>query len=114
MKKSTVVALYNYLNGAALTNVDEIREDLARELNRGQAAKDEKRLVYEAAHDIVFSALSADTPVTATELYNACADNLPDEFTFGKMVYALRTYWADEVVVTSDSKKRTNLYTKRV
>ncbi len=112
MKKSTVIALYNYLNGAALTNVDEIREDLARELNRGKAVKDEKRFLYDTAHDVVFAALSS-TPVTATELYSACKDALPEEFTFGKLVFALRAYWGDEVTVVADSKKRTNLYSKK-
>lgn len=84
------------------TILNEINAELAR-LEKLDARKAEKQAtqgaLYEAAHDIVMQTLDGVTePVTVAEIYASCADSLPEGFSKNKLAYALRTYWANEVV----------------
>ena len=97
MKKSTMQSLVNYLNGAAVTNLDEIKAELEAELNKGAEKAAKNRAMYDAARAIVISGLT-DTPVTVAELYEAIKDNLPEGFTRSKVQYGITNYWTDEVV----------------
>ena len=92
MKKSTIEALYNYINGATLTNLDEIKTELETELNKGKAKADAAKTEYAEIHDAVMDALkSATNPVTAQELANETG------YPKGKIVYGLAHYWQNEV-----------------
>ena len=92
MKKNTIETLVAYLNGATVTNLDEIKTELEAELEKGKAKADANRAVYAEIHDGVIDALkSATEPVTAQELADETG------FAKGKIVYGLRNYWADEV-----------------
>lgn len=97
MKKATIEALYNYINGATLTNLDEIKSELETELNRGKAQKEANAKAYAGIHDLIIETLS-DTPATAAEIFEAIEDELPDGMGKGKVQYALNNLWQDEIV----------------
>ena len=95
MKKNTVEMMLAYLNGETV-DTDSLKTEVAAEFDRLTAKSREKADAYAVAHDVVMAAMS-DAPMTAREIYDACADDLPDDFTSNKVQYALRNYWADEV-----------------
>lgn len=109
MKKSTLQSLVSYLNGETITNLDEIRDELVAELNKGEAKAQANRDLYAQAKDIVLNALS-DTPVTIGELYDEVKGDLPEGFSKGKVQYAITRLWADEVVKTEG---KVNTYTRK-
>lgn len=108
MKKSTLKSLVSYLNGEVITNLDEIKAELEAELAKNAEKAEANRKVYEEAREIVLSELG-DTPATASELYEAVADKLPEGFTKAKVQYALTHYW-EAYVVKHEGK--VNTYTK--
>ena len=92
MKKSTLKSLVSYLNGEAITNLDEIKAELTAELERGKEKADANRKVYAEMHDAVMDVLkSASLPVSAQEIADETG------LARGKIVYGLTNYWADEV-----------------
>ena len=92
MKKNTIETLVAYLNGEAVTNLDEIKAELEAELTKGKAKADANRAIYDEIHEAVIETLkSATAPVTAQELADETG------YAKGKIVYGLRNYWADEV-----------------
>ena len=95
MKKSTLSALVSYLNGEAITNLDEIRAELEKELNKGAEKAAANRALYDAAKEVVLANLS-ETPVTISELYEQISDELPDGFSRSKLQYGMRL-WGDEI-----------------
>ena len=99
MKKATLSTIYSALLDSGYESTDPIMEEIAKELNRGEAEKAKNAEVYEQAKAIVLGALS-DTPVTISELYDEIATALPEGFTKGKVQYAITRLWADEVVKT--------------
>ena len=103
-------SLVSYLNGETVTNLDEIRDELVAELNKGEAKAQANRDMYAEAKDIVLSALS-DTPVTIGELYDEVKGDLPEGFSKGKVQYAITRLWMDEVVKTEG---KVNTYTRKV
>lgn len=108
MKKTTLKSLVSYLNGEAITNLDEIKAELEAELAKNAGKAEANRKLYEEAREIVLSELG-DTPATAGELYEAVADKLPEGFTKAKVQYALTHYW-EAYVVKHEGK--VNTYTK--
>ena len=96
MKKSTLSALVSYLNGETITNLDEIRAELEKELNKGAEKAAANRALYDAAKEVVLANLS-ETPVTVSELYEQISDELPDGFSRSKLQYGMRL-WGDEIV----------------
>lgn len=106
MKTSTINALVSFIDGNPVDNLAEIRAELVAETHRNDEAKAAKASEYAAAHDVVMAAMST-TPATAAEIFEACKDDLPDGFTKGKVTYALRALWGDEVVKTEG---KVNLY----
>ena len=97
MKKSTLSALVSYLNGETIVNLDEIRAELEKELNKGAEKAAANRALYDTAKDVVLANLSK-TPVTVAELYEQIKDELPDGFSRSKVQYGMLHYWNDEVV----------------
>ena len=112
MNLSTLKAL------AALTADETILTELNAEIEKAEKAearkteaKTAKVAEYAEAHDVVMGVLSDATgAVTIAELFEACEGALPDGFTKGKLSYALRALWADEVTKTEG---RVNTYAIR-
>jgi hypothetical protein len=107
MKKATLSTIYD-----ALKSIDfdpEVLAEVEKELTRGDAEKAKNAEAYEVAKPIVLGALS-DTPVTASELYDEIANDLPEGFTKGKVQYALTRLWANEVVKTEG---KVNTYSRK-
>ena len=111
MKKSTMIALVSYLNGATVDNLDEIKAELEAELNRNAEKAAANRELYEAAKSIIFEGFRvAGAPVTIAELYEEIKDELPDGFSKSKVQYAVTRLWANEVTKVEG---KTNSYTVR-
>lgn len=106
MKKSTMKALVSYLNGETITNLDEIRAELEKELNKGAEKAAANRAMYEDARDIVINGLvTAGKPVTVAELYDFIKEDLPSGFSRSKVQYGMLNYWIDELVVIDGNPK---------
>lgn len=109
MKKSTMIALVNYLNGAAIDNLAEIKSELEAELNRNAEKAAANRELYESAKSVIFEGFRvAGTPITIAELYEEIKDELPQGFSKSKVQYAVTRLWSDEIVKTEG---KTNTYT---
>ena len=94
MKKSTLSALYAFLNGDTSVDLTEARAEITAEYEKQAAKANAKAAEYEAAKPIVLAGLTSE-PQTLAELYEAVKDNLPDGFTKSRMQYALMHYWGD-------------------
>lgn len=97
MKKSTLKSLVAYLNGADITNLDEITAELEAELAKNEEKAQANRDLYAAAREVVLAAMT-EAPQSVAEIFAACEENLPDGFSKGKVQYALMNYWTDAVV----------------
>ena len=64
---------------------------------------------HPAAHDVLIAALT-DKPQTSRWIFDA--NTWPKDFTIGKLNYALRAMWADEVV-KHDNGKSAFTYTRK-
>ena len=100
MKKASLESLVTLLTE---TNaLPEVRDEIVAELSKGKAKADANRELYAQYHEKVIAALSvANAPVTAQDL----ADET--KIARGKIVYGLKNYWADEVVVDNSGKANT-------
>ena len=113
MKKSTLTALYNYLNGnASLVDVATMREEVNAEYDRLTAKAQANADLYATAKAAEMDVLSS-TPQTVAEIYAAAQADLPEDFPVAKVQYALLHYWEADVV-KHDNGKKPNTYTKRV
>lgn len=111
MKKSTLIALTNYFEATDIPeSIADAVADLRAEREKGEEKAQANRELYAAAHDAVMEVMS-DTPMTVTEIFNACVDALPTDFSKSKIQYALLHYWNDEVVKIENAKGA-NQYTK--
>ena len=111
MKKSTLESLYTYFvkNDDTIdlsTVVEEIRAEYEKAVAKAQA----NRSVYDAAHDVLIAALT-DTPQTSKEIFEG--NEWPEDFTQGKLNYALRALWADEVHRIENGGKAPLTYTRK-
>lgn len=101
MKKSTMQSLVNYLNGATIDNLDEIKEELVAELNRDAEKAQKNRELYDSVKPIVFEGLRVcGVPVTIADLYEEIKGDLPSGFGKSKVQYAVTRLWADEIAKT--------------
>ena len=110
MKKSTLEAIRNYLNGETV-DLDTLRQEVNDEYNRLTEKATENAALYGEATPIVLDALDA-TPKTAAQIYEAVADALPEGFTKNKVQYLLLHQLADRVN-KQDNGKNANTYTKK-
>ena len=95
MKKSTLEAIRNYLNGETV-DLDTLRQEVNEEYDRLTAKARANADLYSEAEPIVLAAMSA-TPMTAQEIFDAC-EGLPTDFTRNKVQYLLLHQLADRVV----------------
>ena len=101
MKKSTMKTLVEYLKN--VPEMSEAYDELTAELRKGEDKAAANRALYEVARDIVLSVIE-DKPLTVGEIYEACVDNLPENFGKGKVQYALNHYWTDAVTRIDNDK----------
>ena len=104
MKKTTMQTIANYI-----ANVPELSaeyDELRAELDKGAEKAAANRELYASAHDAVLAAITTE-PRTINEIWDACADNLPEDFKKNKVQYALLHYWNDEVVKDTNGKVNT-------
>lgn len=97
MKKSTLESIRNYLNGDDTINLSVLREEVNKEYERLTAKSRANADMYEAAIDPVIAVMTGANPMTAKEIFTACEDVLPDEFTANKVQYLLLHQIADRV-----------------
>ena len=112
MKKSVFEQIVNLINDRPVIDIENVRAEINAEWDALVAKSQSKRNVYDIAKPIVFGVLT-NSPMTVKEIYESCADTLPEGFTQAKISYALREYWADEVV-KHDNGKSPNTYTAKV
>lgn len=111
MTKNTLSTLVNYLNAHDIPELADVKAELNAQFDKNEAKAQANRDLYAAAKDIVLSVVG-DTPMTVAEMYDACADKLPEGFSKSKVQYAVREYWAD-ALDRHDNGKNAYTYTKR-
>ena len=110
MKKSTLEAIRNYLNGETV-DLDTLRQEVNEEYTRLTAKATENAALDEEAAPVVLAALS-DTPQTAAQIYDAVVADLPEGFTKNKVQYLL-LHQLEKRVNKQDNGKNANTYTKK-
>lgn len=108
MKNTTFAALYTYANTDP-NFPPEIRDEINAEWEKKEEKRQANRSIYDAAHDVLIAALT-DTPQTSTEIFES--NEWPDDFTQGKLNYALRAMWSGEINKI-DNGKKPNTYTRK-
>lgn len=91
MKKSTILTLNAYFNGA---NVDlsEVKTEIAAEAEKYETEAAAKKAPYDAAWPIVKSVMG-DVPMNLADIFAACESRLPDGFSRHNLQYGLKNYW---------------------
>lgn len=107
MKKSTLEAIRNYLTGMDV-DVTTLKQEIDAEYERVTAKARQNASLYETALEVVLAHLS-DTEITASALFDECKDELPAEFTQGKMNYLLRQY--PDKIQSHANGRNVNTYT---
>ena len=112
MTKTTLLTVAAILNALTLTSENEVaaRDAVNAEIAKGEAKAQVNRDLYASAHEVVFGVI-CDTPMTVAEIYEACADELPEGFSKSKVQWGLSNQWKDEVV-KHDNGKKPYTYTK--
>ena len=111
MKKSVFNTIANYIANHDIPELASIRDEVLAEYNKNKAETDAKMSVYERAHDVVMKALD-NSPYTIAEIYELCADVLPDGFSKANLQYAVLHYWQDEFEKIANAKGA-NTYIKK-
>jgi len=102
MKKTTYNTILSLIANIDTPEAEAVRAELTAELSKGRAKAEANRAVYTDIHDKVIAVLSMSTnPVTAQEIADETG------IARGKIVYGLKNYWADEVVVDTTGKANT-------
>ena len=109
MKKNVFEMVVAMVNGREVADMDTLRNEVNAEYERMNAKRQANQDVYTAAHDVLMGALT-DKEQTSKELFER--NEWPDGFTQGKLNYALRAMWADEVRKV-DNGKSANTYTRK-
>lgn len=98
MKKSSLIALLDMMDGHPITEPDAIKAELVAEINRGAAEKEARDAAYESIHSLVVDNLT-DTPVTVAELYREIGEEVEAHgLNKPKVQYALNSLWQDEIL----------------
>ena len=96
MKKATMQTILSLISTIESPEADAVREELTAELNKDAERKAQNADLYETAKGIVLKELG-ETPVTIGELYDALKAKLPEDFTKGKLQYAMTRLWTSEI-----------------
>ena len=99
MKKSVFQQIVNLVNGLPVEDMESLRDAVNTEWQSLSDKRTMKNAEYETAKPIVFNTIAqATSPITISEIYEGCRDSLPEGFTRGKIQYAMRELWKDEIV----------------
>lgn len=109
MKKNVFEMVVALVNGREVADIETLRNEVNAEWERNQAKRQANRDLYDEARDALLDALT-DTEQTAKELFEN--HEWPSDFTQGKLNYALRALWSEDVV-KHDNGKNPYTYTKR-
>ena len=101
MKKNVFEMVVAMVNGCEVADMDTLRNEINAEYERMNAKRQANQDVYAAAHDVLMDALT-DEEQTSKELFER--NEWPEGFTQGKLNYALRAMWADEVRKVDNGK----------
>ena len=104
MKKTTIVAIRNYLNGENV-DLETLRNEVEEEYQRVVAPSVEKANARDALKPQILAAMSEE-PMTAKEIYEKAG--LPEDVALGTVVYILTRDLAGEV--KKHSGKGSNKY----
>lgn len=109
MKKNVFEMVVAMVNGQPVADMDTLRNEINAEYERMNAKRQANQDAYAAAHDILMGALT-DKEQTSKELFES--NEWPEGFTQGKLNYALRAMWADEINKV-DNGRSANTYTRK-
>lgn len=109
MKKNVFEMVVAMVNGREVEDMELLRNEINAEWTKMVEKKQANRDLYDAAHDVLMTALT-DKEQTAKELFER--NEWPQDFTQGKLNYALRAMWADEINKI-DNGKNANTYTRK-
>ena len=109
MKKNVFEMVVAMVNGREVADMDTLRNEINAEYERMNAKRQANQDIYAAAHDVLMNALT-DKEQTSKELFER--NEWPEGFTQGKLNYALRAMWADEVNKI-DNGRSANTYTRK-
>lgn len=110
MTKNSMMTLVNFLSTNDIPELATVKEEILAQYAKNEEKAQANRDLYTQAHDIVMRVVDA-TPRTVAEIYEACADELPEGFSKSKVQYAIRALWGNEVVKIENAKGA-NQYTK--
>ena len=109
MKKNVFEMVVAMVNGREVADMDTLRNEVNAEWERMESKRQANKDAYDAAHDVLMAALT-DKEQTSKELFEG--NEWPEGFTQGKLNYALRAMWADEVNKV-DNGRSANTYTRK-
>ena len=109
MKKNVFEMVVAMVNGREVADMETLRNEINAEYERMNAKRQANQDIYAAAHDVLMNALT-DKEQTSKELFER--NEWPEGFTQGKLNYALRAMWADEVNKI-DNGRSANTYTRK-
>ena len=111
MKKSTLEAIRNYLNGDTNVDIETLRTEVNDEYTRLNAKAAANADIYAQACPAILAAIT-DEPQTDEAIYESCKDELPEGFTRAKVRYALLHQLAEQVDKIQNGKNP-NTYKKK-
>ena len=104
MKKNTLEAIRNYLNGDNTVDLSVLCDEVNAEWERLDAKAQVNRGAYDVAKGVAFSIMSETHPMTVKEIFLAGEGQWPQGFTAAKIQYAVLHYWNDAVVKHDNGK----------
>ena len=111
---NAIKTIANYLvpmleNGTLPKEVTNSLYEVTTALAIREQKQQDKMAVYNLAKPIIMDIL-AEVMLPAKELYEACRDQLPDEFSVNMLQYALNNYWNNEIVKTKTDPRAAYIY----
>ena len=94
MKKNVFEMVVAMVNGREVSDMETLRNEINAEYERMNAKRQANQDIYAIAHDVLMEALT-DKEQTSKELFER--NEWPEGFTQGKLNYALRAMWNEEV-----------------
>ena len=110
MTKNSMMTLVNFLSNNDIPELATVKEEILAQYAKNEEKAQVNRDLYAQAHDVVMDVID-DTPRTVAEIYEACADKLPEGFSKSKVQYAIRALWGNEIVKIENAKGA-NQYTR--
>lgn len=109
MKKSTLQTVYAILLGNMVSDEakTEALTDITTEMNLTAERKRAKLAIYEKAHDVVMDALYNYGAMTAKDLFEQIASEVPAGFTANNLQYGLNHIWKDELTINTSVSPHT-------